>query len=101
MCKSDTVSGESERLIPEMGDGEMPKEVINSRFSDDPVDVGVQVGWGRDSEHVQVATVNTDGAELRPTPEGNGWYIQLDRGGINQLIRVLRRARDQAFGADA
>lgn len=29
-----------------------------------------------------------------------GHYVQLDRKGINQLIRVLRRARDQAFGRD-
>jgi hypothetical protein len=47
-----------------------------------------------------VATVNSDEIQLRPTPEGNGWYVQLDRNEINRLIRVLRRARDQAFGHD-
>lgn len=30
-----------------------------------------------------------------------GWYCQLDRAGLNRLIRTLRKARDAAFGADA
>ena len=30
----------------------------------------------------------------------DGWHIDLDRRGINDLIRNLRRARDQAFGRD-
>lgn len=30
----------------------------------------------------------------------SGHYVQLDRSGINDLIRNLRRARDQAFGRD-
>lgn len=29
-----------------------------------------------------------------------GWYVDLGRREINELIRVLRRARDQAFGRD-
>lgn len=29
-----------------------------------------------------------------------GWYCQLDRDGINRLIRTLRRARDAAYGKD-
>lgn len=29
-----------------------------------------------------------------------GMYVDLDRRGINSLIAVLRRARDQAFGKD-
>lgn len=29
-----------------------------------------------------------------------GFYVDLDRAGINRLIRNLRRARDQAFGRD-
>lgn len=31
---------------------------------------------------------------------GRGLWTTLDRDGINRLIRVLRRARDQAFGRD-
>lgn len=30
-----------------------------------------------------------------------GVFCTLDRKGVNQLIRVLRRARDRAFGPDA
>jgi hypothetical protein len=30
-----------------------------------------------------------------------GWFADLDRSGINRLIRTLRKARDAAFGADA
>jgi len=30
----------------------------------------------------------------------SGHYVQLDRRGINEMIRVLRRARDQAFEKD-
>lgn len=30
----------------------------------------------------------------------DGWFLDLDRNAINQLIRNLRRARDQAFGRD-
>lgn len=30
-----------------------------------------------------------------------GWYCQLDRNGINRLIRTLRKARDAAYGSDA
>ena len=35
-----------------------------------------------------------------PMPVQEGFYVNLDRRGINELIRVLRRARDQAFGRD-
>lgn len=30
-----------------------------------------------------------------------GFAVMLDRDGINRLIRMLRKARDQAFGTDA
>lgn len=30
----------------------------------------------------------------------DGFYVTMDRDGINKLIRNLRRARDQAFGRD-
>jgi hypothetical protein len=30
----------------------------------------------------------------------DGFYVTLERSGINDLIRVLRRARDQAYGRD-
>ena len=30
----------------------------------------------------------------------DGWFVDLDRYGLNALIRNARRARDQAFGRD-
>jgi hypothetical protein len=39
--------------------------------------------------------------EDEPEPHfTDGMYVDLDRAGINKLIRNLRRARDQAFGRD-
>lgn len=35
-----------------------------------------------------------------PMPVQAGYYVNLDRRGINELIRTLRRARDAAFGKD-
>lgn len=78
----------------------MPKEIVGSKHPEDHPGLVLQIRWGRDSAHVEVATVNEDGAELEPTPEGNGWFVQLSRYGINEAIRILRRARDQAFGKD-
>ena len=91
----------------------MPKELIYEpegvAFPDDPGRRGaVDVRWDRESGYFQIGThdpaseVWVPGGEL---PEGvipveYGWWVSLDRGGINDLIRVLRRARDQAFGRD-
>lgn len=88
----------------------------------------VKVGWSRDAGHVELAVVEcVDGAFIEhafqlsgaPTigeaPVSAGpfmevpaeiWhgaprYIQLDRNGINRLIRTLRKARDAAYGSDA
>jgi hypothetical protein len=100
--------------------GVMPKEIIHSRYEghssrvldadgqwveNDPSRVTPEpfltVGWGRESEHVQIATLaggdyDEVGGNARP-----GLYVQLDRAGINRLIRSLRKARDAAFGSDA
>lgn len=75
-------------------------------------DTRVEVAWGRDSGDVVIAAT-----KLRPgahrdwettVPDENGhayraWegeFVPLTRDKINQLIRELRRARDQAYGAD-
>lgn len=90
----------------------------------------VEVRWDRETGYFQIATkcierstgedylppapvmeaieVPADGSMvelLAPEistfiPAQQGWYVGLDRRGINDLIRVLRRARDQAFGRD-
>jgi hypothetical protein len=86
----------------------------------------VEVGWSREAEYVQLASKcidAVDGSDFHPKLEAievplrhdfevepmlleaeglrpSGQYIQMNRYAINELIRVLRRARDQAFGRD-
>ncbi len=90
----------------------MPKERIQSTTV---AEFDVTVAWGRDT-HVQIATVandadtrlrewaeHADGAETQPGSSFrmfDGWHVDLTRPQVNDLIRVLRRARDQAFGRD-
>lgn len=82
-------------------EGIMPKEFILDCEEFDEIDPsGLRVGWSKETGLVQVATIGPDGCELHPTPEGNGWFVNLDRRGINRVIRTLRRARDDAFGRD-
>ena len=57
----------------------------------------LKVGWAKDRPGIDLAVVNIDG-----DPDGfEAQYINLDRDGCNRLIRVIRRARDDAFGKDA
>lgn len=80
----------------------MPKERFDSRHThetDDPLPFAV-IGWERDHGEVQIGVLQggdfDEGTEDRP-----GFYVSLDRNAINRAIRVLRRARDAAYGADA
>lgn len=62
-------------------------------------DSAMKVGWTKDREHVEMAIVRfRDGAA---PVDADAWHTQFDRAGINRLIRVLRQARDDAFGKDA
>ena len=72
----------------------------------DPDKSVICVRWGRETGDVQVVTRLRD-AEVffsedsdAVIPAKYGWHVELDRRGINELIRNLRRARDQAFGRD-
>ena len=97
---------------------------------DEPARSVIEIGWSREAEHVQIATKcvrSDDGADYFPKLEPiempeisqradeeevagvllevealgrSGHYVQLDRAAINETIRILRRARDQAFGRD-
>lgn len=84
----------------------MPKEVIHSseQFSSNyPEQTSiVEVRWGRESEYAQIATLLVDTQTHEPIERSvdGGWFISLNRTGINDLIRYLRKARDQAFGRD-
>jgi len=80
----------------------MPKAIVYSKHWNDSVEEPrVTVGWSKESEHVQLAVLMPDGVPLDNTsPEANGWFAQLDRAGINRLIKTLRKARDEAYGRD-
>lgn len=75
----------------------MPKEVIfePSRNGYEPR-FAVHVGWTKDHD-MEIATFDS---MIDPGSVERGWFINLGRSQINDLIRALRRARDQAFGAD-
>lgn len=89
----------------------MPVEKIHSSVM--PGDVGeplhLRVGWSREASSVQIASINPESpfkweeSETSPSTGGafDGWFVSLERSQINDLIRVLRKARDQAFGQDA
>jgi hypothetical protein len=94
-------------------EGEMPKELVfeppGVAFADDPERRGaVDVRWDRESGYFQIGThcpsfeVWVDGDKLpeNAIPAEYGWWVSLDRRGINDLISTLRRARDAAFGKD-
>ena len=84
----------------------MPKETIfdSINYFNESRDKTViaELSWGRDSGEVQLATLlvaPSTHTRFTEKVEG-GWFLNLDRQGINKLIRDLRRARDQAFGKD-
>ncbi len=77
----------------------MPKEITHDeRYGMADEFRQIEVRWAR-RQYVEVATVNN----LEPSTGDRveGVFISLDRDGINRLIRSLRKARDQAHGADA
>ncbi len=90
----------------------MPKENVYSDTypygKDSPARSVAEVSWYREAGHVQLATrciraddeTSYDNPEFATLNAADGWYIDLDRAGINRLISNLRRARDQAFGKD-
>lgn len=88
----------------------MPKEKISSKYSDKLEETFLQVSWSREGGHVEVATIVPSGKLMAYDPETKthqvldvqspGWFMQMDRGNINEAIKVLRKARDQTFGRD-
>lgn len=51
-------------------------------------------------EWVKIDEAVTEGVSPLPPPKDEFHSIVLDRADINHLIKVLRRARDQAYGTD-
>ncbi len=96
----------------------MPNEVIAGTIGTAGNSVRLVVRWGRRettympegsdfpcvsvSDGVMVATEALQTAEDGKSSdwEALGATWELDRGDVNELIRVLRKARDQAFGRD-
>ncbi len=69
----------------------------------DPRTPVVEVRWHRETASVQVVTCIQEAGGVgpdEPLTYEHGMYVDLDRKGINELIRKLRRAREQAFGRD-
>ncbi len=58
------------------------------------------VGWSRETGHVEIG-VNALDISTHQGSHGTGMFATFDRAGLNRLIRTLRKARDQAYGADA
>ena len=56
------------------------------------------VVWHDDLDHVQVVTLSRRVHTHESV--GEALYVDLDRRGVNDLIRYLKRARDKAFGRD-
>jgi hypothetical protein len=90
--------------------GVMPKESVRDKSV---VGKLAMVGWSDGS--VQLGAVDSN-VELTPTLEydekgspqdpsstdsTNSVWVDLDRSGINDLIKILRKARDRAYGPDA
>lgn len=90
-------------VIPK-GKGEMPKVTVKyPRWTGDwdnslPQGSEIQLCWGRERDLVQLH-VQYHG-DRSGDVEPFDYYFDIDRSVINNMIRTLRRARDQAFGRD-
>ena len=81
-------------------EGVMPKEIVIDRQAPGETDPLLEVSWQRDLEHVQIAAYSRHSVTLQTIGREEAQFVTLDRPRINDLIRHLRRARDQAFGRD-
>lgn len=79
------------------GENELPADQFHIESGFPVFQRAVQVGWSRD-RHVEVGVAMF---EMAAGQHGPGHWTSLDRAGVNRLIRILRKARDSAFGADA
>jgi hypothetical protein len=85
------------------GTGDVQVATLAASEDGDPTErlISVINDWLRDAgmQEINLKTLR----ELLPyRPEFDGWHASLsDWSGVNRLIKVLRRARDQAFGDPA
>lgn len=79
----------------------MPVEYVKGDWDpSEGTELLVKVAWGPES--VQIACVGREAINhvTVAAPGEEGWYVDLDRRAINDLIKHLRRARDRAYGRD-
>ncbi|HEY6021610.1 MAG TPA: hypothetical protein VIY48_17605 [Candidatus Paceibacterota bacterium] len=90
-----------------------PKEIQETAGKYGMQPTRLEVTWNKDFA-VNIRTATLDESAPKPDdeyftsddgsqvvkPVWTGMFVDLDRQTINDLIRVLRRARDQAFGRD-
>lgn len=78
----------------------MPKEYIRGEMMPSSESNDARVSWGSEETGgiVQLAVFRNDGTyeSEHEIPQ----YMTLDRSAINRMIKVLRRARDHAYGKD-
>jgi hypothetical protein len=91
----------------------MPREYIRDQASQ----YNLAVGWQRDGadvqigietadgrpivDHLTVTSIDGPGGQTSDTAAFASLWGNLSRAGVNDLIRLLQRARDGAFGKDA
>lgn len=74
----------------------MPREQLN--YPDDGVTPAVSVSWGRGPRTGEGDVKLLINFDVAPPDERH--EVHLNRQDVNNLITWLRRARDQAWGAD-
>ena len=78
----------------------MPRELIHAAYESDGY--SAVVSWGKETSSVQVglkACAKDDNVILKGQEYDSLW-INMNREQLNRMIRILRRARDQAYGRD-
>lgn len=89
----------------------MPKEIIRDGADqfhvivgwqrDCDVQVGIQTSDGRPiGEHLTVTEADDNGVTISRPAGFDSLWGSLNRAALNELIRVLRKARDAAYGRD-
>jgi hypothetical protein len=76
--------------------GEMPKELIIVQDGDNLVSEKFSITWGP----VATTWLQIDSWDIESRQYHCQYLFEIDRDEINKLIKILRKARDQAYGKD-
>jgi len=87
-----------ETIVPSQPAAPVPANAAGVPLPDGTTEArhGLSVGWNKQMGWVQIHMVPDQWEST-----GEWTIVDLTRRDINSLIRTLRKARDQAFGADA